>query len=183
MHLALHKQAAHESQPVLLGRRNTQFIAVLGVVIAPDNRCRRIDQVAGVVYEIFSVSTVVVQRIVGVIRLFVSISCQIGAGVNQVKFPILPSTVGADSTQGIVHVVRKIVLHLQVTDRRIVGEVAVGLLHLTHDRRQNGPSVGQLQFKGAAALGLDGVVVLFNQGRIIENDSGCGERSPCHVHC
>ncbi len=145
VHLALHEQAADEPQPVLLGGGNAQFIAVLGVVIAPDNGLRRIDQVAGVVHEILSVGAVVVQGIVGVIRLFVSIAGQVGAGINQIEIADLAFDRERRLNPGIVHVIRKVVLHSQITDRWIVGEVAVGLLHLAHDRRQNGPTVVQLQ--------------------------------------
>src|SRR5580698_83153 len=45
--LALHEQSAHESQREVAGRRETQFVAELGVVISADDGLRRIDEVAG----------------------------------------------------------------------------------------------------------------------------------------
>ena len=183
VHLALHEQAADEPQPVLLGGGDAQFIAVFAVVIAADNGLRWIDQITGIVHEVLSVGAVVVQGIVGVIRLFVSIAGQIRAGVSQIEVADLAFDRERRLNPRIVHVIRKVVLHLQIADRWIVGKVPIGLLHLAHDHRQNGPTVVQFNLEGGAtAFGLDGVVVLLHQCRVVENRSGRGEsRAAVHI--
>ncbi len=89
---------------------------------------------------------------------------------------ILPSMVRADCTQESWTVVREIMCRLQVADRRVEGEVAVGVLHLAHDLRRDRPVVVQIDLeRGAAALGLDVVVILLHQLRVVERDAGSRE--------
>ena len=65
---------------------------------------------------------------------------------------------------------------VQIAIGRVVGEVAVGLLHLAHDLRKEGPAVVQVHLeRGAPALGLDRVGVVLHLIRVVEHDAGTRE--------
>ena len=82
--LLLVEQPGHEAQPVLLGRGDAQFVALLGEVVLGVDVLRRIDRPAGVVGDVGprAEQSVVEERVVGVVRLGLHPPVHVGAGVD-----------------------------------------------------------------------------------------------------
>ena len=135
---------------------------------------RRVDVVAVVVVPELAVAghRVVPVGVVGVVGLAVHVAEHVGARVHEVEVGDLALDGERALHPGVPHEVRPQLRHLDLAEQPVVGEVAVDLLDLSHDRRGDGPVVIHVPAQGrAAAVGVGRVVVVLHPLRVVRDDA------------
>jgi hypothetical protein len=89
------EQPGGETQPVLAGRTQAQFVAVLLVPVLALDVLRRVDEVAGVVVRAVGIKRVVPEAVVVVVGVDIVVALEVGIGVGEIEIADLAFTVSA----------------------------------------------------------------------------------------
>ena len=176
--LALVEQAGDEPQPFVGGRREPELVRLLGKGVVRLDVLVGINQVAIIVVEVRAVAVerVVEIGVIGIVELAVDLPLHVRSGIGHVEIGDLALD-GQRRLPPFVVVFFGIELHrLELAEPRFLGERAAGDLALGHDLRRDRPIIVEVDAqRGARAIGLDVVVILFRQVEIVERDARRGE--------
>ena len=177
--LPLEECARDDTETVGRWRRDAKLLARLLEMVGRQDALARVDLLPGIVLEIEiagdpadrMVQLVIDLRVIGVIRRLGIAPVQIGAGIGHVPIADLALDRQRGLDEAVAAIFGEEMLDLQVADAGIVAEAAMVALFLVQDGRRHRPFVVEIDLqRGAAAIGLDVVIVLLDEGIVVDGD-------------